>query len=86
VVHAFSGQAAAVFQQVARANPTATADELWAAMERRLYNVAQVQSQRSKFYEVCMKRGESVEKLQRDCGSWQWGCRRALKNMCWNRG
>jgi hypothetical protein len=29
-------------------------------MERRLYNVAQVQSQRSKFYEACMNRGESV--------------------------
>jgi hypothetical protein len=42
LVHAFAGQAAAVFQQVAGANPTATADELRAAMERRLYNVAQV--------------------------------------------
>jgi hypothetical protein len=29
----FSGLAAASFQQVAAANPTATADELWAAME-----------------------------------------------------
>jgi Retrotransposon gag protein len=63
VVKAFSGQAAAVFQQVAAANPTATAFELWAAMERRLYNVAQVQNQRGKFYEARMKRGESVEEF-----------------------
>jgi Retrotransposon gag protein len=63
LVHAFSGQAAAVFQQVAAANPTATAFELWAAMERRLYNVAQVQKQREKVYEARMKREESVEEF-----------------------
>jgi hypothetical protein len=63
VIHAFSGQAAAVFQQGAAANPTATAFGLWAAMERRLYNVAQVQNQRGKFYEARMKRGESVEEF-----------------------
>jgi hypothetical protein len=63
VAHAFTGQAAAVYQQVAAANPTATAEELWAAMERRLHNPAQVQSQRGKFYEARMKRGESVEEF-----------------------
>jgi hypothetical protein len=63
VGHAFSGQAAAVFQQVAAANPTATAFELRVAMERHLYNVAQVQNQRGKFYEAQMKRGESVEEF-----------------------
>jgi Retrotransposon gag protein len=61
VAHAFTGQAAAVYQQVAAANPMATAEELWLAMERRLHNAAQVQSQRGKVYEARMKRGESVE-------------------------
>jgi hypothetical protein len=61
VAHAFSVQSVAVLQQLSSANPTATADEFWAAMERRLYNVAQVQNQRGKFYEARMKRGESVE-------------------------
>jgi hypothetical protein len=86
VVHAFVDQAAAVFQQVTAANPTATADEEWAAMERRLYNVTQVQCQRSKFYEARMKRGRALKNLQRGFGNWQWGCRRALKTMCCNRG
>jgi Retrotransposon gag protein len=63
VAHAFSGQAAAVYQQVAAANPMATAEELWVATERRLQNAAQVQSQRGKVYEARMKRGESVEKF-----------------------
>jgi hypothetical protein len=49
VEHAFSGQAAAAYQQVAAANPMATAEELWMAMERRRHNSAQVQSQRGKF-------------------------------------
>jgi Retrotransposon gag protein len=61
VAHAFSGAASAVYQQVAATMPRATADELWDAMEKRLYNEAQVRIQRGKFYGAKMGRDETVE-------------------------
>jgi hypothetical protein len=60
LVHAFEGAAAVVFHQVAAANPRTDADVLWDLMRRRLYNTAQVQSQRARFTSARMARDESV--------------------------
>jgi hypothetical protein len=61
VVHAFRGAAATVFQQIAAANTNASAQTLWDLMQGRLYNTAQVQSQRASFTSATMKKAESVE-------------------------
>jgi Retrotransposon gag protein len=63
VAHAFEGATATVFQQTAAANPDANAQKLWDLMQGRLYNAAQVQSQRARFTSVVMKRDETVEEF-----------------------
>jgi hypothetical protein len=49
-----------VFQQTAAANRDASAQKLWDLMQRRLYNTAQVQSQRARFTSATMKRDETI--------------------------
>jgi hypothetical protein len=44
VAHAFRGAAATVFQQIAAANTSASAQTLWDLMQGRLYYTAQVQA------------------------------------------
>jgi Retrotransposon gag protein len=63
VAHAFRGAAATVFQQIAAANTNASAQTLWYLMQGRLYNTAQVQSQRARFISATMKKDESVEEF-----------------------
>jgi hypothetical protein len=63
VAHAFRGAAATVFQQIAAANTNASAQTLWDLMQGRLFNTAQVQSQRARFTSATMKKEETVEEF-----------------------
>jgi hypothetical protein len=63
VAHAFRGAAATVFLQIAAANTNAIAQTLWDLMQGRLYNTAQVQSQRARFTSTTMKKDVTEEKI-----------------------
>jgi Retrotransposon gag protein len=63
VAHAFRGAADTVFQQIAAENTNASAQTLWDLKRGRLYNTAQVQSQRAKFASATMKKDETVEEF-----------------------
>jgi hypothetical protein len=59
---AFSGAAKKVYEEVSASNLSATADELWDAMELKVYNVSQQRSQRASFYAASWKeKTESIE-------------------------
>jgi two-component sensor histidine kinase len=63
VTHAFRGALATVFQQIAAANTNASAQTLWDLMQGRLYNTAQVKSQRARFTSATMNNDETVEEF-----------------------
>jgi hypothetical protein len=58
---AFTGPAATVYEKVLGDSISATAVELWEKMEKRLYNDAQVQAQRSKFHTARLGTNETIE-------------------------
>jgi hypothetical protein len=63
VAHAFQGAAATVFQQIAVANTRASAQTLCDLMQGRLYNTAQVQTQRARFISATMTKHETEKEF-----------------------
>jgi Retrotransposon gag protein len=63
IVHAFEGVAATVFQKIAATHPSASATQLWDLMQARLYNSAQVATQRARFTAAVMQKDETVEEF-----------------------
>jgi hypothetical protein len=72
-VHAFEGVAATVFQKIPATHPSASATKLWDLIQSRLYNSAQVATQRARFTAAVMQKDETVEEFADrlrglDCG------------------
>lgn len=63
MAYAFEGDAAIVFTEITGEQPSASAEEVWKALEARLFNKDLIEAQRAAFYAIRLKAKETVSEM-----------------------